>query len=247
MKLSRNILLLILIFLSLYTDAQKLTLTVASQQKRLSLQELSGKIFVQGYKGNQIIITLTNLEDDKNSRKSTDIGVEVKLSEQEIILVGQLREHAKVYYTIMMPEQMLLKSSRSCKRNGEIEVKGLVNECEINNCENIYLEKMSGPLVLNAISGDIIIKSRTQKWKGPSYVSTTSGDIVIEFPPDFNAIINAESLMGKVSSDFSLQSITEKEAPIIKNHRLEGAIGKGGSFLSLSNISGKIFIKKVIQ
>ena len=121
---------------------------------------------------------------------NTGIGLDVQKIDNLITVTCLIPFTQDGEYKIRVPENMAIELSSGCERNNDIEIKGMKNEIDIENCHDIKLDNVTGPLVLSTISGNIDITYSTINTTKSSSVNSISGDIDITFrlkqPPILN-------------------------------------------------------------
>ncbi|MFD2512810.1 DUF4097 family beta strand repeat-containing protein [Pontibacter locisalis] len=123
--------------------------------------------------------------------------------------------------------------------NGEIELK-------LNN-SNANLTNITGPLVANTTSSDMVIKFANLNQSKPSAISSVAGTVDITLPANTKADFKLKSIQGEIYSDFDLNTKNNSKNGLTKvagGNTIEGAINGGGAEMTLYTISGDMFIRK---
>lgn len=91
----------------------------------------------------------------------------------------------------------------------------------------------------SSVSGDISAALGRAAWTDELDFRTVSGDIALELPAGADTEVRAETVSGRVSSDFALG---EKRGFV--HHRVRGTLGNGGRALQLRTVSGNIRLRR---
>ncbi len=257
MKTMKISLITLLIFLSAgLLSAQEYKITVENTNNgKLTLKNFMGDLPIEGYSGNEIIITSTDgdfIAPEKAKgltavypagNDNTGIGLEVEQNGNQVIVTCLLPITRRGEYTIKMPDNLALESESNCARSSEITVENMKNEVDINNCHDIILSNVTGPLVLSTISGDIDITFGNMNSDKPISVNSVSGDIDIAIPVEAAINIELRTVTGGIYSDFDF-SETQKDLKKVGGNNLNFPLNGGGVKFRITNISGDIFLRK---
>ena len=223
---------------------------------KLTLINFIGDLPVEGYSGNEIVITGEADHDAKQSERAkgltpiyaagtdnTGIGLHMEKNGNQVTVQCLLPITNGGEYRIKVPDNFSLKIESGCERNNDLKISNVKNEIDIKNCMSINLKSVSGPLVLSTISGDIdVIFSEINK-DNPFSISDISGDIDITLPSTFPANLKMKTVTGNIYTDFDYSS-AEKNLKQIGGSSIEFPLNGGGVEISLINISGNIYLRK---
>lgn len=245
------------LFLSGTVHAQEYSITVDNPKDvRLSLSSFSGNLTIEAVPGNKIIFSTPDAEDMKVPEKAkglkpvfpagTDnsgIGLWVDNQGNEINVTCLIPFTKSTDYTIKVPENLALKISSACQNSTDIEISGMKSELEIQNCQDITLKNVSGPLVLSTISGNIDISFGMIATGKPFSINTVSGEIDITLPASIPADLNLATVSGQIYSDFDL---SDKSGSMkqVGGSKLNAKLNGGGTKFSVMNVSGNIYLRK---
>ena len=111
-------------------------------------------------------------------------------------------------------------------------------------CSNITYEIMvpiDADLWVESISSDIELR----ELEGPLHAKSISGFVDLSWPDGKGASLQMKTISGEIYSGLSNLTLNNRRdhAPPV-GYELQGTIGEGGPLLSLSSISGNIYLRK---
>jgi lia operon protein LiaG len=237
-------------------SAQEFKIPVQNQKEtRLILKDFNGLLPVEGYNGNEIIITSTSgrlvpPEKAKGLKPvfpagndNTGIGLEAQKIDNLITITCLIPFTQDGAYKIRVPENLALELSSGCERSNDISIAGMKNEIEIKTCHNIDLKDVTGPLVLSTISGDINIIYGSINTAKSSSVNSISGDIDITLPIKTTTDLELNTMSGAFYSDFDF-SESQKDLKKIGGNQMKYSLNGGGFKFTIGSISGNIYLRK---
>jgi lia operon protein LiaG len=225
------------------------------QDKKLILIDFSGDLPIEGYKGNEIIFTsasesFTPPEKAKGLKPvypggtdNSGMGLSVEKTGGQITVTSLIPFTRKGDYKIKVPDNMIIEIKSGCERSSNISVSNMKCEIDIENCHDIDLKNVSGPLVLSTIAGDINITFGTLVTEKSFSISSVSGDIDITLPAKTATNIEMGTINGGFYSDFDF-SDTQKEMKRVGGNHLSAALNGGGFKFNLQTVNGNIYLRK---
>jgi lia operon protein LiaG len=226
-----------------------------TKDSRLTLEDFSGELPVEGYSGNEIIITGSSERFEAPERAkglkpvypggsdNTGIGVYMEKDGNKIVLRCLLPITQSADYKIRVPESMALKITRGCAHSGETRVSNMKNEVEFNGCHAIELKNVTGPLVVSTISGTVsVVFSDISKDK-PISLASVSGEVDVTIPSKLGVDLEMSTISGNMYTDFELPS-DSKEMRRVGGGAIHAKLNGGGTDLSLHSVSGNIYLRK---
>ncbi len=223
---------------------------------RLVLKDFNGELPLEGYSGSDIIITadsddFTPPEKAKGLKAvypggtdNSGIGLDVKKDGNQITIISLIPFSKKAGYKMKVPDNLAIDIKSSCERSNSISVSDMKNEIDINNCHNIDLKNVSGPLVLTTISGNINVTFGTINASGkPFSIVSISGDVDVTLPAKTAADIELRTVSGSIYSDFDFSN-TQKDLKKVGGNVLSLPLNGGGFSFSLGTVSGNIYLRK---
>jgi lia operon protein LiaG len=257
MKTMKTSIIALLIFFSAgILSAQEYKMTVQnSKETRLILKDFNGLLPIEGYNGNDIIITSTSgkLEPPAKAKglkpifptgtDNTGIGLDVQKIDNMITVTCLIPFTQEGEYKIKVPENLALELSSGCERSNDISITGVKNEIDIKSCHNIDLKDVTGPLVLSTISGDINVTYSTINLAKSSSVNSISGDIDITLPVKTATDLELRVVTGAIYSDFDF-SESQKNLKKVGGNETNYSLNGGGFKFAIGSVSGNIYLRK---
>ena len=223
---------------------------------KLILNDFGGDFPVEGYNGNEIIITtnserFTKVPERAKGLKAvyamgtdnTGIGLKVEKNGNTFTVQYLLPVTQREAYKLRVPNNMALDIKSSCGFSGNISIKNFNNEVAINNCNSINIKAVRGPLVLSTITGEINVVFSSLNKDKPTSIASVSGNIDITLPAKTPADLEMSTISGSVFTDFDLTNSKDKMQKIGGNN-IKNSLNGGGADLKISNISGDIYLRK---
>jgi DUF4097 and DUF4098 domain-containing protein YvlB len=213
-----------------------------TENGRLSLDNVNGRIHVQGWSSNSVLISavihgkysegVQRVRIDVNA-KPEDIDVHTEMPRNSGWL-NSYRNNATVDYTVQVPARAELRNVSGV--NGQVEIAGVsgnitastVNgETKVSDANaNLKLSTVNGRVSAEMVSLD----------KGQNVsLEAVNGELHLAIPTNASAQIAASTINGRITSEFpSLQP--KKEFPVGKN--LNGTLGSGGASVKMTTVNG---------
>lgn len=221
---------------------------------RLILTNFTGELPVEGYNGNEIIISSSEISvpPDRakglkpvysNGTDNSGIGLSIEKTGNQISITCLLPFTKRNDYKLKVPDNLALEIKSGCERANMISVENMKNEIEINNCHSIDLKNVTGPLVLATISGHIDITFSNMVTDKAFSVNSISGDIDVALPVKAAAELTLATISGGFYSDFEISS-TQKDLKQIGGNKLNFVLNGGGSKFLINTVSGNIYLRK---
>ncbi|HLK27302.1 MAG TPA: DUF4097 family beta strand repeat-containing protein [Puia sp.] len=247
-----------LIFSAGTLSAQEHKISVQnSKENTLSLKDFYDELPIEGYAGNEIIITSTddrfaNVPAQAKGLKpiyaagtdNTGMALSVQQNGNEIVVRCLLPiEKGGARYKIKVPENLALRIKSDCSRNNSVDIKNMKGEVEVNVCQSIKLKNVSGPLVLSTISGNIDINFADLNNNKPISIANISGEIDVTLPAKAAVNLEMKTISGNIYSDFDFNA-GKKEMQQVGGNTIKSALNGGGTDLKITNISGNIYLRK---
>jgi lia operon protein LiaG len=229
-----------------------------TKDSKVSFENFTGDLPVEGYDGNEIVVTIqsdkfTKAPDKAKGLKpvfaggedNTGIGVYMEKNGNNVTLTCLLSITQRENYKIKVPRNIAVKIHSSCGGGGDITVSNMVGEVEVSNCQGIELKNCTGPVVLSTISGSINLKLGSMSKDRPVSIACISGDIDITLAPTAAVDLQMHTVSGNIYTDFDL---SQKDKGDLKrvggNSNIGTQLNGGGAKLTLTNVSGNIYLRK---
>jgi len=240
----------------LCVSAQEVKIAVENNKEaKLTIANFTGDLPIEGYSGNEIIVTVAHghFEAPEKAKglkpvygggvDNTGIGLAMEKNGNSVTLTCLLSFGQDVSYRLKVPENIALKIERDCPRGGETTISNIKNEIELKSCQEVNLKNVSGPLVINTISGGInVVFTEISKDK-PISLAAVSGDVDVTLPAKSAVDLELSTISGNMYSDFDLSS-TYKDMRRVGGGNIKTQLNGGGTSLKLRAISGNIYLRK---
>ena len=226
-----------------------------AKDTRVVLRDFNGELPIEGYNGNEIIITSASgrqeLPEKAKGLKpvfpggtdNTGIGLDVNKSDNVITIRCLVPFTQPKDYKIRMPENAAIELSSGCERSNDVTVSGMKGELDIQSCHNIDLKDVSGPLVLSTISGNITISYAGMNTLKSTSIQNVSGDIDITLPSRAAVTLELATVSGAFYSDFDFTE-SKKDLKKIGGNAMNYDLNGGGAKYTVGTVSGNIFLRK---
>jgi lia operon protein LiaG len=236
--------------------AQEYKVTVENTKDgQLTLEGFPGDLPVEGYSGNEIVITSTSGRFDPPDRAkglkpiygggtdNTGIALAMEKDGNKVSFRCLLPITKGGDYRVKVPDNMILKIHRNCERGGETIVQNMKNEIDFDGCHEVKLKNVTGPLVISTISGGVdVVFSEISKDKSIS-IATVSGEVDVTIPAKAGVNVDLSTVSGNMYSDFDFAP-DSKDMRRVGGSSIHSQLNGGGTDLRLSNVSGNIYLRK---
>ena len=226
-----------------------------SKEGKLILKNFPGNLPVEGYSGNEVIITsdggdFTPPERAKGLKPvfpggndNSGIGAYVEKNGNTVTATCILPITRRADYKIKVPDNFSLDIESGCERGSNISVTNVKGEIDIKNCQGIDLKNVTGPLVLSTISGNIDIAYGSTPPEKPISINAISGDIDITLPASTAADLDLKTIGGSFYSDFDF-SQPKDNMKRIGGSKITYSMNGGGPEISIATVSSNVYIRK---
>ncbi len=225
-----------------------------TKEGRLRLNDFPGNLPVEGYSGNEIIITSDMPGKPPPRAKglqpvyaagtdNTGIGVSIEKNGSQVTLQCLLPITQRANYKIRVPDNFSIEVDNECGHSDDVSAQNIKGEIEIKNCQSIKLVNVSGPLVLSTISGNVEVVFKDINKDKPVSIASISGEIDVTVPAKAGVNIEMETISGAIYSDFDFQS-NDKKMKRIGGNAIQSELNGGGVNFKITNISGNIYFRK---
>lgn len=244
---------------SMNSSTRKVTLD-GKNIKKVIIKDILGKISVVGSQLTSIVIEGEGLEEIPERAKglkplygtgcidNTGAGVAANESDGTLTLCGASKSSEDASYVFNLPKGVSVSIDyNSPFANENIEITDMEGEVEVSSLNgDIKCINVTGPLVLNSISGQIDVKISRLNQNGPTSISLISGDLDITLPVDSPANLEMNAITGGLYTDFDIKAETKRNnlPKVGGGSSVETKLNGGGVGLSLSSTSGNIYLRK---
>jgi hypothetical protein len=247
---------LLAVFVAGPSMAQEYKVTVENTKEgQLTLEGFPGDLPVEGYSGNEIIITSTSGRFDPPDRAkglkpiygggtdNTGIALAMEKNGNKVSFRCLLPITKDGDYRIKVPDNFALKIHRDCSKTGETNIQNMKNEIDFDGCHEVKLKNVTGPLVVSTISGGVdVVFSEISKDKSIS-IASVSGEVDVTIPAKAGVDVDMSTVSGNMYSDFDFAP-DSKDMRRIGGSSIHSPLNGGGTDLKLSVVSGNIYLRK---
>jgi hypothetical protein len=239
-----------------WSSAQEFKVAVENNKEaRLTLLDFNGELPIEGYSGNEIIVTSTHGRWETPERAkglkpvygggtdNTGIGLYMEKNGSSITLRCLVPFTQESGYKLRVPENIALKIERDCARSGETSIQNIRNEIEFKGCHEVTLKNVTGPLVVSTISGGISVVFTEITKDKPISLAAISGEVDVTLPAKSAVDLEMSTITGSMYSDFDLSS-PNKDMHRVGGGNIKAQLNGGGTSLKLRDISGNIYLRK---
>lgn len=225
-----------------------------SKDGKLTLNDFSGDLPIEGYSGTEIIVVSSRGERTPDRAKglkpvyadgtdNTGVGVSMEKNGNQVTLQCLLPITQSADYKIKVPDNFSIKVDNECGHSGDVTVSNVKGEVEVKNCGDIKVKNISGPLVLSTISGNIDLDFAEVSKERPVSIASISGEIDVTIPAKANVDVEMETISGGIYSDFDFNS-DKKSMRRIGGNTIKGQLNGGGVDFKITNVSGNIYLRR---
>jgi lia operon protein LiaG len=226
-----------------------------TKEAKLTLLDFNGELPIEGYSGNEIIVTSTSgrLETPERAKglkpiygggtDNTGIGLYMEKNGNSVTLRCLVPFTQQSSYKLRVPENIALKIERDCARSGETTIQNIKNEIEFKGCQEITLKNVTGPLVVSTISGGVNVVFTEINKDRPISIAAISGEVDVTLPAKAAVDLEMSTVSGNMYSDFDL-SASNKDMRRVGGGNIRAQLNGGGTSLNLRAVSGNIYLRK---
>lgn len=255
MKQLCYVLMLMFCLPSFCLHAQEYKVTVQNTKDgKLILNNFPGDLPVEGYSGNEIIVTSdlpANVPERAKGLKpvyaggtdNTGIAVDADKNGNQVVLQCLLPITKNANYKIKVPDNFNIQIDNECGHSGNVTVSNMKSELAIKNCQDIKVKNVSGPLVFYTISGNINIRFASLSKERSVSLASVSGDIDVTVPAATPMNVELKNISGGIYSDFNFPN-DDKGLKRVGGNAVSSKLNGGGASLTITNVSGNIYLRK---
>jgi hypothetical protein len=236
-------------------QAQEYKTTVEnSKDAKLILKDFTGELPIEGYAGNEIVITggpdMTMPDRAKGLKPvysggpdNTGIALNMEKSGSQITITCLLPFSKGADYRIKVPDNLYLKITSGCEYRNSVNISNMKNEVEVNICGGITVKNSTGPLVLSTINGEVnVVFSEISRDK-PTSIASINGEIDVTLPVKSAVNLEMRNMQGGMYSDFDFPT-DDKQMRRVGGGAVNTRLNGGGVGLKITSINGNIYLRK---
>jgi hypothetical protein len=177
----------------------------------LIIENYTGNITVEGYKGKEVIVETKNATPEaQNEEKDENLPFLIEERHNTMLIRANASNHQTLDLHIKVPEKTTLKVKIFEK--GNVAASRTSRLVEVDNQNgSVNLNEMQGWAVINTVNGDVkadfteVIANKTM-----SFIAL-NGDVYLDLPKDLEANFKMKSNTGQILNEF------QKPVPQIQN------------------------------
>jgi lia operon protein LiaG len=235
--------------------AQEFKISVENTKEgKLTLSDLPNDIPIEGYAGNEIIITSDRMKETPERAKglkpvyaggtdNTGLALSVEKNGNQVNIQCLLSITQSANYRLKVPDNFSLRIISGCARSGSVSIQNMKNEVEINVCQSIRLKNVPGPLVLSTVTGNIDVSFSELSKDKPISIASVSGQIDVTLSAKSSVNLEMGTFSGNMYSDFEFQN-DKKELRRIGGNSINTELNGGGVDLKITSVTGNIYLRK---
>lgn len=235
-------------------------LTNPGQPVRLEVSLMSGGLRVEGTDQTQVVVEARRAPDRNapsevgGMKRIPGSGLGLTVEEEDNVVSVEGAWNAELSSVVIkVPRKTSMKLS--CVNGGDIEVKGVEGELELQNTNGgISALNVSGEVVAHTTNGDVKVTfDRIDPGKAMSFV-TFNGDVDVTFPPGLKSDIRVSTERGEIYTDFDFQAKPQKakieskrqggKFQVSLDQDVRATIGGGGPEMYFKTWSGDVYIRR---
>lgn len=237
-------------------SSQQITKTYKVKKNNGKLLLNLGTVTVEGYKGNEIVFSVTaeDTEEDKRAEGlqivnalglKDNTGLGINISEKDGVLeVNSLKKISFPDVKILVPENIIVSFKHQSQYGGDVIFKNIQNEIEVAASYNsIKLENVTGPATVKSIYGDVEAVF-SQNVKGPLSIISVYGLADVTLPKSVKANLKTTTSYGEIymSPDFKID-VEKKEELKNVGDELIGKVNGGGTNIEIRSDYSKVYLR----
>jgi DUF4097 and DUF4098 domain-containing protein YvlB len=215
---------------------------------RVELDNINGDVHISTWDRNEVKVDAVKYADEKE--RLDEAKIEIDSGKDYLSIRTRYPDHdqnwnwgshhnpASVDYTLTVPSSVRLDEIKLI--NGELDVNGVSGEVRAS-CINGRLEAqdLGGRAHLSTINGRL--DAHFNQLAGNTVeLDSVNGSVELTIPSDSQAELEASTVSGGIENDFGLHVNHHR----FVGHDLRGELGNGGAHIRLSNVNGRIEIRR---
>lgn len=205
----------------------------------VSLENINGSVSIKTWNESKVEVKAikTGPSQEKLDLVKIDISSQADHLTIDTIYPKESKNlNVSVKYELTVPKTVNLSNIDTV--NGSIEITGLEGNIQTHTVNGSINITGGNTVLAETVNGSIKASLLNISGSEKANFETVNGSINLYLPNSIDADIEAQTLNGKITTDFPL-SFTGR---ISSNKRLKGKIGRGGPKLNLETVNGSIVL-----
>jgi hypothetical protein len=123
--------------------------------------------------------------------------------------------------------------------NGGIQAAQLTGDAEAHTVNGKVSLASAGQVRAETVNGSVELTLGSANWDGASSAESVNGSVTVTLPGDVSTTVRAQTVNGRVESEFDLGASARKTRSSVS-----GTIGAGGRELSLRTVNGSVRLRR---
>jgi len=210
----------------------------------VSLENINGDVTIEGWKKHEVRIDAVKKGNKKDiDRIKITISVDQWEGKDWVSIETEYPKFSSssgsVDYMIKAPFDSILEDVELV--NGDLKIGGITGYLSLGTVNgSITTTGMAGNAWIQTVNGNLDLSFDKMNEGQAVDLESVNGTIAIQIPKKSNVYVDAETVNGKISSDFGL--IVKKGQWV--GSSMEGRVGSGGGRITIETVNGNIEIKK---
>ncbi len=215
---------------------------------QVSLENINGAVHITGWDRNEVQVDAVKRAHRQERLDEAKIVVDSHANAISIHTEyphhnntfnwGDENNPASVEYTLHIPRHARLDQVDLV--NGELDIQDVSGDVHASSVNGRVVAKdLAGRTDLSTVNGPTEAAFR-QLPKSHIKASSVNGTVMITIPSDANADVHASTVSGGIQTDFGFN--VRKQSWV--GHNLDGRLGSGGTNIELSNVNGRVELRR---
>jgi len=215
---------------------------------RVSLENINGDVTIEAWDRNEVSVEAVKRGRTQESLEAVEIKVDARPEAIHIETDYQDRDrgwtekrhgHASVDYTLRVPRGAALDEIELV--NGGLSLDGIEGDVTASLVNgNLKARGLTGNLELSAVNGTLEVALARLPADRSVSLESVNGSVELAVPGDADAEFEAETVHGRIRSDFGFEV---KRGDYVGSS-LRGVLGSGGARVAMETVNGSIEIRQ---
>ncbi len=219
-----------------------------SAEGRVSLENINGDVSIEAWDRDEVSVEAVKRGRTQESLDAVEIKIDAQADRIHIETDYEKGDrgwtkgrhsHASVDYTLLVPRGVELDEIELV--NGDLEITGIegdVNASLVNG--DLEARGLTGNVELASVNGTLEVVLASLASDRSVSLESVNGSVELAVPADADAEFEAETVHGRIRSDFGFEV---KRGDYVGSS-LRGTLGSGGARVELETVNGSIEIRQ---
>jgi len=220
------------------TETVERTVSLAADG-RVQVEGINGSIQVRAWDRNEVHVVAHKKASDAEAL--AEIEVDINSSGDRVSIESELPggwgKNASVSYEISVPAAAAAEIESV---NGSISIQGVTGGIDVEAVNgSVEVEAAAGPVSIETVNGKQTVGFVAVGQDGSGSFESVNGSVTVFLPGSVEGSFQAETVNGKIQTDFPLHVEKAKWGP---SSSLEGRLGSGSAEFSFETVNGRVRI-----